>query len=222
MSTASVQKAINHPFDPIALETKWKELGEISWGHWSYLNLVYCCQSQVLKSHAAHMKAALIHSIEKLGSEQSEESKILKEKINVLTQNAKCWFHEAAATPPEHRNWTPIVNTTRELLQPVVRLGRFYNGEEKHEDLVKQSIRLLFPGAMAKPTEINLSTLSESEPPQARSQEFQLQWIGHSTMLVQVLGHNFLFDPFFEMSARGKSPFIYGILPQASLFKIFP
>lgn len=97
---------------------------------------------------------------------------------------------------------------------PKYRDGRFYNHGESHEDLVSQSFWLLFPGALSTPYEVDLDMFQNPEKPLARSRELHVQWIGHSSVLLQIANYNFLFDPlFYDVTLWGVIPLFYRYTP---------
>ena len=181
-----LQKALLHPFDPCEVEVNEDTLTEVSMTTWASL--------QYHPETKADHKKTVLQLLEE-GFAVSDDQ-ILNEKIVRLSEDPKCWFH-GFTTPSERKQWTYTITDSLELIQPEKRESRFYNAGENTQDLVSDSFWRLFSGMFDTATEIDLSEIQSPQAPLPRSEEWRIQWLGHSTTLIQVAGLNLLLDPLF-------------------------
>lgn len=133
----------------------------------------------------------------------SEKQKILLEKISVLVfEKNPTWLYGISAPLNKvQRAEVEIGAFEKEgLIEPLKENGRFVNfSGEKIWSQFLETLRLLFPGALSKHTNLkDLSALRADWQPLARSESAEITWLGHATILLQTSGMNLLFDPAFE------------------------
>ncbi|MBN2479359.1 MAG: MBL fold metallo-hydrolase, partial [Parachlamydiales bacterium] len=119
----------------------------------------------------------------------------LIKKINKIS-----WYNKANNS---WDNWEYKINLNQNtsLSKPVKENTFFYANEEvkkRYWNIFFRNILLLFPGTFKEPTNVNLSDFVLKERPRSRSKDIKIQWIGHSSFLVQINNQNILIDPNFS------------------------
>jgi L-ascorbate metabolism protein UlaG (beta-lactamase superfamily) len=150
-----------------------------------------------------------------------EEQKITMEKVARLMHSPKSWAYHVPVdieNPPQLE--THAEETISSLFHPFEKEGRYYNFEgERIWHQFFTTLYLLFPGACCTPSQEDLKTWNRVDwEPCTRSQDLQVTWLGHSTLLLQVKKINILFDPSFGFV----SPCFFRHTPPAIPFEKLP
>ncbi len=166
---------------------------------------------ETIRGRKCRLQGALLASLERLEKSvtPTTEQHILIEKVQRFLKFSKhkCWFkHDISKNVKSYGSFNRQCTVERhrspkDSLQPVQSKGRYFNYKgESHLKHTLETIALLFTGMFRAPYNKSPSELVDMAPPAYRQDGVTVQWIGHSTFLVQAEGMNILVDPNFEKS----------------------
>lgn len=170
----------------------------------------YKTVSFISENHKQKLRMALISSIKEIQNRplsfDEDYQKIILEKVcSLLSQNDdNLWFGNLN----DHfhicrqKIWSFAKNKRKidqNVMYPVQKDGYFYNNE--YESLVYlnfNEVKIYVNSLFSSSSKINLNELRREDPILARTDDLNIQWLGHSTFLIQVDDLNILIDPTTE------------------------
>ncbi|NGX40874.1 MAG: hypothetical protein KR126chlam4_00705 [Candidatus Anoxychlamydiales bacterium] len=130
---------------------------------------------------------------------KTEKEKIAFQKVDFLRK--KYLSVKLGSRVNGSWDYLTLKNKDSNLLKPYKDGEFFYNNLEYKKSYWKVFFRnfyLLFPGTFKKGSKVDLNKFIKKDEPKLISDNFKIQWIGHSSFFVQVNGQNILIDPVFS------------------------
>lgn len=206
----SINAVLNDPYKPWHLLVDESEgIAKAPFFYKLYYRIISAFSSAHQEELEKALEEVLIDAANNDTNFSEDKKKISLEKICTILANKseKFWFQDIYVCPGflkqcQMDHWT--YNTKHALeeegfMQPFQRDGYFFNDEnEKLSQLSMTEMSVFIKSLMSASSKMNLKELELHDPVLARSDNLSIQWLGHSSFLIQIEGLNILVDPVTE------------------------